>query len=102
MAAGLLDRIGATFGLPPVYVPISVPASEFGVLPARDSMAGRDILAPTDGAGWPNRVTARSLLGGDAFTSSAASADASNGLVGEPVDESREDGGQPRCRRHDP
>ena len=35
-------------------------------------------------------------------TSSAASADASNGLFGEPVDESREDGGQPHCRRHDP
>ena len=48
-----LDRIGATFGLPPVYVPISVPASEFGVLPARDSMAGREILAPTDGAAGP-------------------------------------------------
>lgn len=63
MAAGLLDRIGAAFGLPPVYVPISVPAGEFGVLPAPDSMAGRDILAPTDGADWPNRVTARSLLG---------------------------------------
>ena len=40
--------------------------------------------------------------GGDAFTSPAASADASNGLLGEPVDESREDGGQPRRRRHDP
>jgi len=39
--------------------------------------------------------------GGDAFTRSAASADASNGLLGEPVDEGREDGGQPRCRRHD-
>ena len=40
--------------------------------------------------------------GGDTFTSSPASADASNGLLGEPVDESREDGGQPRRRRHDP
>jgi hypothetical protein len=40
--------------------------------------------------------------GGDAFTSCAASADASNGLLGEPVDESREDGGQPRRRGHDP
>ena len=39
--------------------------------------------------------------GGDAFMRSAASADASNGLLGEPVDESREDGGQPRRRRHD-
>jgi hypothetical protein len=39
---------------------------------------------------------------GDAFTLSAVSADASNGLLGEPVDESREDGGQPRRRRHDP
>jgi hypothetical protein len=39
--------------------------------------------------------------GGDASTRSAASADVSNGLLGEPVDESREDGGQPRCRRHD-
>ena len=35
-------------------------------------------------------------------TKSAASADVSKGLLGEPVHESREDRGQPRCRRHDP
>ena len=40
--------------------------------------------------------------GGDALTIPAASADANNELLGEPVDESREDGGQPRRRRHDP
>jgi hypothetical protein len=46
--------------------------------------------------------SARVQSGGDAFTSSDASADASNELLGEPVHESREDGRQPRCRRHDP
>jgi uncharacterized protein len=63
MAAGLADRLGSAVGLPPRYVPISVPDGAFGVLPAPDSMQGRTILAPVDGANWPNRVTARSLLG---------------------------------------
>jgi pimeloyl-ACP methyl ester carboxylesterase len=63
MAAGLADLLGAALRRPPRYVPISVPDGAFGVLPASDSMAGRTILAPTDGTNWPNRVTARSLLG---------------------------------------
>ena len=60
IAAGLLDRIGATFGLPL----------------AACWVATRSRAPPLRLSG--------------------------NGLVGEPVDESREDGGQPRCRRHDP
>ena len=40
-----------------------MPQSGFGVLPARDSVEGRAIPAPVDGTNWPNRVTARSLLG---------------------------------------
>jgi pimeloyl-ACP methyl ester carboxylesterase len=63
MAAGLADLLGAALRRPPRYVPISVPDGAFGVLPASDSMLGRTILAPTDGTNWPNRVTARSLLG---------------------------------------
>lgn len=63
MAAGVADLLGAALRRPPRYVPISVPDGAFGVLPASDSMLGRTILAPTDGANWPNRVTARSLLG---------------------------------------
>ncbi len=63
MAAGLADLLGSAVGRPPRYVPISVPDGAFGVLPAPDSMRGRTILAPVDGADWPNRVTARSLLG---------------------------------------
>jgi pimeloyl-ACP methyl ester carboxylesterase len=63
MAAGLADLLGSMARRPPRYVPISVPAGAFGVLPAPDSLDGRAILAPVDGANWPNRVTARSLLG---------------------------------------
>jgi pimeloyl-ACP methyl ester carboxylesterase len=63
MAAGLADRLGSAVGRPPRYVPISAPDGAFGVLPAPDSMEGRAILAPVDGEDWPNRVTARSLLG---------------------------------------
>lgn len=63
MAAGVADAVGSALRRPPRYVQISVPEGEFGVLPASDSMRGRTILAPTDGQFWPNRVTARSLLG---------------------------------------
>ncbi|HEX7827278.1 MAG TPA: alpha/beta hydrolase, partial [Mycobacterium sp.] len=63
MAAGVADAVGSALRRPPRYVQISVPEGEFGVLPASDSMRGRTILAPTDGQVWPNRVTARSLLG---------------------------------------
>jgi pimeloyl-ACP methyl ester carboxylesterase len=63
MAAGLVDLVGSAARRPPRYVPISVPEGAFGVLPAVDSLDGRAILAPIDGVNWPNRVTARSLLG---------------------------------------
>jgi pimeloyl-ACP methyl ester carboxylesterase len=63
MAAAVADVLGSALRRPPRYVPISVPGGTFGVLPASDSMRGRTILAPTDGQDWPNRVTARSLLG---------------------------------------
>jgi hypothetical protein len=63
MAAGVADLFGAAMRRAPRYVPISVPDGAFGVLPASDSMLGRTILAPADGQDWPNRVTARSLLG---------------------------------------
>ena len=62
-AAGLADLLGAAVRRPPRYVPISVPEGGFGVLPAPDSLEGRVILTPADGVSWPNRVTARSLLG---------------------------------------
>ena len=62
-AAGLADLLGAAVRRPPRYVPISVPEGGFGVLPAPDSLEGRVIPAPADGVSWPNRVTARSLLG---------------------------------------
>jgi uncharacterized protein len=61
MATALADRVGAALGSAPRYVPISVSSGEFGVLPAPDSLYGRDILAPVDEAKWPNRVTARSV-----------------------------------------
>lgn len=63
MAAALADRLGASLGRSPRYVPISTPPGAFGVLPAHDSMYGRQILAPVDGMEWPNRVSARTLLG---------------------------------------
>jgi hypothetical protein len=63
MASGLIDLLGSVLGRPPRYVPISVPDGVFGVLPAPDSLEGRAILSPVDGVNWPNRVTARSLLG---------------------------------------
>jgi uncharacterized protein len=63
MAHALADLLGSLIGRDPRYVPVSVPQSGFGVLPARDSIEGRAILAPVDGTNWPNRVTARSLLG---------------------------------------
>ncbi|MDT5066199.1 MAG: uncharacterized protein QOK02_2354 [Mycobacterium sp.] len=63
MVAGLADLVGSALSRPPRYVPISAPEGTFGVLPASDSIRGRTILAPSDGASWPNRVTARSLLG---------------------------------------
>jgi acetyl esterase/lipase len=62
-AVGLADLLGTAVRRPPRYVPISVPEGAFGVLPAPDSLEGRAILAPVDGVSWPNRVTARSLLG---------------------------------------
>jgi pimeloyl-ACP methyl ester carboxylesterase len=63
MTAGIADLLGSVARRPPRYVPISVPEGAFGVLPAPDSIHGRTILAPVDGSNWPNRVTARSLLG---------------------------------------
>jgi pimeloyl-ACP methyl ester carboxylesterase len=63
MACGLADLLGSVARRPPRYVPISVGEGAFGVLPAPDSINGRAILAPVDGANWPNQVTARSLLG---------------------------------------
>jgi pimeloyl-ACP methyl ester carboxylesterase len=63
LVCGLLDVVGSVLRRPPRYVSISVDEGAFGVLPARDSILGRTILAPADGSSWPNRVTARSLLG---------------------------------------
>src|SRR6188474_1959807 len=48
------------------------------------------------------RLHTRPTRGNFGLAHDGAAADASNGLLGEPVDESREDGGQPRRRRHDP
>ena len=45
MAHALADLLGSLIGRDPRYVPVSVLQSGFGVLPARDSIEGRAILA---------------------------------------------------------
>jgi dienelactone hydrolase len=62
-ALGLLDRVGSAFGRPTRYVPAGVAPGQFGVVANEAAAAGLDIIRPTDGSEWHNRVAARSILG---------------------------------------
>ncbi|MDP9821255.1 alpha/beta hydrolase [Nocardioides massiliensis] len=62
MRQALLDRVGATRGAEPRYLPLIVGEGEFGVIATEDALLGQERLAPIDGSPWPNRITARSLL----------------------------------------
>jgi pimeloyl-ACP methyl ester carboxylesterase len=63
LAVGMLDQAGSLVGRPPRYVPAGVGPGEFGAVANAEALAGLDIIRPTDGAEWHNRVAARSLLG---------------------------------------
>jgi uncharacterized protein len=62
-AVGALDRLGSLLGRPPRYVPAGVAPGEFGAVANAVAFAGLEIIRPTDGSEWHNRVAARSLLG---------------------------------------
>ena len=63
MAVGLRDRVGSTFGRPARYLSNSVPPGEFGLVANEDAVAELELIRPTNGAEWRNRVAARSVLG---------------------------------------
>jgi fermentation-respiration switch protein FrsA (DUF1100 family) len=62
-AVGALDRLGSLIGRPPRYVPAGAAPGEFGAVANAVAFAGVEIIRPTDGSEWHNRVAARSLLG---------------------------------------
>jgi uncharacterized protein len=62
-AAGLTDRLGSLLGRPPRYIPAGVAPGKFGLVANAAAVAGLDIIRPTDGSEWNNRVAARSVLG---------------------------------------
>lgn len=62
-ATGALDRLGSLVGRPPRYIPAGVAPGEFGAVANTLAFAGLEIIRPTDGSEWHNRVAARSLLG---------------------------------------
>ncbi|WP_052506494.1 alpha/beta hydrolase [Mycolicibacterium llatzerense] len=57
----LADLAGSVIGSRPVYLPISVPPGQLGVIATEDAIVGMDRLDPGDGS-WSNDITARSLL----------------------------------------
>jgi dienelactone hydrolase len=63
LALGVLDRLGSLLGRPPRYIPAGVAPGEFGAIANEQAFAGLEIIRPTDGTEWHNRVAARSLLG---------------------------------------
>ena len=62
-AVGVLDRLGSLLGRPPRYIPAGVAPGEFGAIANEQAYAGLEIIRPTDGTEWHNRVAARSILG---------------------------------------
>jgi dienelactone hydrolase len=63
LAVGMLDRLGSLVGRPPLYIPASAAAGEFGAIANEDAIAGLPLITPPEGTDWHNRVAARSLLG---------------------------------------
>jgi pimeloyl-ACP methyl ester carboxylesterase len=63
LAVGTLDRLGSLVGRPPLYIPASAAAGEFGAIANEDAIAGLPLITPPEGTDWHNRVAARSLLG---------------------------------------
>jgi predicted alpha/beta-fold hydrolase len=62
-AVSLLDRLGSLAGRPPIYIPASAAAGEFGAIASQDAIAGLPLITPPEGTDWHNRVAARSMLG---------------------------------------
>lgn len=61
LGLGLLDRLGAALGRPPIEVPIVAPPGRFCVLASPSSYEGYLALVP-EGSRWRNAVPARSIL----------------------------------------
>jgi uncharacterized protein len=62
MGAALLDRLGAVFGSPPLYVRGAGRPGELAIGTSDDALFGEKLLTPKDSTEWRNRVAARSLL----------------------------------------
>lgn len=60
---GLLDRIGAAFGRPPRYLPVSGAPGSLAVTATEDALAGMKLIATEDDLLWRNQIAARSVLG---------------------------------------
>jgi pimeloyl-ACP methyl ester carboxylesterase len=63
MAVGLADKIGSLIGRAPIYIAASAAPGEFGMVTNDDALAGLELIRPSDGTEWHNRVAARSVLG---------------------------------------
>jgi len=59
---GLQDRLGSPLGRPPRHVTASAAPGEFGVIAAKDALAGVELIRPKNDTEWHNRAAARSLL----------------------------------------
>jgi pimeloyl-ACP methyl ester carboxylesterase len=60
-AHALADLFGSAVGRSPLYLKVSVPPEDLGLIATEDAMAGHARLNPGDGS-WPNDITARSVL----------------------------------------
>jgi fermentation-respiration switch protein FrsA (DUF1100 family) len=58
----VLDRVGAVFNRPPRYLPGAGAPGELAIGATEDALFGQELMTPTDGTQWNNRVAARSLL----------------------------------------
>lgn len=58
----LWDKVRSLFGAFPIYVPLSVPPGEWGMLASDDAYYSKNLVEPKDGTVWGNRLAARSLL----------------------------------------
>jgi uncharacterized protein len=58
----LMDRLGSFVGRKPWYIPILVPAGDWGMLDTPDAVRGLKLLTPCEPVDWQNRIAIRSLL----------------------------------------
>ncbi|MDY0350433.1 MAG: alpha/beta hydrolase [Desulfobulbaceae bacterium] len=58
-AMGMIDRVRALLGMPPLYIPLIAPPGELAAMSSHDSASGYRALVPP---GWQNRICPRYVL----------------------------------------